>query len=137
MLYQAVMLLYLNDHGLSPSPSSPKYLCTYALISCCYAPIPGVPLTTRQPSETYEYRVLRYHTHMSHISRPISIYFSYKEPFSYNILQEFDVQLFYTFTCQNILKLDCYNIFYKMLLKATTRPSSYSRHRRSAVFSCT
>ena len=32
--------------------------------------------------------------------------------FFYNILQEFDVQLFYTFTCQNILKQDCSNIFY-------------------------
>ena len=31
----------------------------------------------------------------------------------YNILQEFDVQLFYTFTCQYILKLDYSNIFYK------------------------
>ena len=79
----------------------------------CDAPILGVPLITRQPAETCEYWVLRYHTHMSHISRPISVYFSYKQPFSYNILQEFDVQLFYTFTCQNILKLDCSNIFYK------------------------
>ena len=41
------------------------------------------------------------------------IYFSYKYTNAYNILQEFDVQLFYTFTCQNILKLDCSNIFYK------------------------
>ena len=39
--------------------------------------------------------------------------FSYKYTNSYNILQEFDVQLFYTFTCQHILKLDCFNIFYK------------------------
>ena len=77
------------------------------------APIPGVSLTTCQPANTCDYLVLRYHTHMSHISRPISIYFSYKQPFSYNILQEFIVQLFYTFTCQNILKLDCSNIFYK------------------------
>ena len=41
----------------------------------CDAPIPGVPLTTHQPAETSEYRLLRYHTHMSHISRPISIFF--------------------------------------------------------------
>ena len=41
------------------------------------------------------------------------------------------------FTCQKILKLDNSNIFYKMLLKATTRPSSYSQPRRSAIFSCT
>ena len=132
-----MMLLYLNDHGLSPSPSSPRYSCTYAPIPCCEAPVPRVPLTTHQPTKTCEYRVLRYHTHMSHISRLISAYFSYKEPFSYNILQEFDVQLFYTFTCQNILKLDYSNIFLKMLPKATTWPSSYSRPRRSVVFSCT
>ena len=87
----------------------------YAILvpASCDAPIPGVSLTTCQPTETCEYQVLRYHTHMSHISRPISIYFSYKYPISYDILQEFDVQLFYTFTCQNILKLDCSNIFYK------------------------
>ena len=97
----------------------------------CDAPIPGVPLITRQPAETYEYRVLQYHTHMSHTSRPIYA------NFSHNNLQEFDVQLVYTFTCQDILKLDCSNIFYKILLKAKTRPSSYSRPRRSVVFSCT
>ena len=81
--------------------------------SICDAPFSGVPFTTRQPAKTCEYRVLKHHTHMSHISRPISVYFSYKQPFSYNSLQEFDVQLFYTFTCQNIFKLDCSNIFYK------------------------
>ena len=37
-LYQAVMLLYLNDHGLSPNPSSPRYSCSYALIPSCDAP---------------------------------------------------------------------------------------------------
>ena len=41
----------------------------------CDAPIPGVPLTTRQSVETCGYRVLRYHTHMAHTSRPISINF--------------------------------------------------------------
>ena len=49
--------------------------------SVCDAPNPGVPLTTRQPMETCEYRVLRYHTHMSHTSRPISIYYSYNNLF--------------------------------------------------------
>ena len=43
----------------------------------CDAPIPEVPLTTHQPAETSEYQLLRYHTHMSHISRPISIFLSY------------------------------------------------------------
>ena len=47
-------------------------------VNICGAPILGVLLTTRQPAETYEYRVLQYHTHMSHISRPITVYFSYK-----------------------------------------------------------
>ena len=37
-------------------------------------PIPAVLLTTRQPAETCGYRVPRYHTHMSHISRPILAY---------------------------------------------------------------
>ena len=36
--------------------------------------IPGVPLTTRQPEETCGYHVPRYHTHMSHIPRPIPTY---------------------------------------------------------------
>ena len=36
--------------------------------------ISGVLLTTRQPAETCGYRVPRYHTHMSHISRPIPAY---------------------------------------------------------------
>ena len=36
--------------------------------------IPGVSLTTRQPSKTCGYQVPRYHTHMSHISRPIPAY---------------------------------------------------------------
>ena len=43
----------------------------------------------------------------------LSVYFSYKYTNSYNILQQFDVQLLYTFTCQNVLKLNCSNIFYK------------------------
>ena len=34
----------------------------------------GVPLTTLQPAETCGYRVPRYHTHMSHVSRPIPAY---------------------------------------------------------------
>ena len=85
----------------------------FCTISNCDTPIPGVPLTTRQLAETCRYRVPRYHTHMSHISRLISILFSHNYPISYNILQEFDVPLFYTFTCQIILKLDCSNIFYK------------------------
>ena len=34
---------------------------------------PGVPLTTHQPVETCEHQVLRYHIHISHISRPISV----------------------------------------------------------------
>ena len=105
-------LLYV---GMGIEPPSPyeiksKYL---EMEYKCDTPIPGVPLTTRQPTKTCEYRVLRYPTHMSHILRPISIYFSYKYPISYDILQEFDVQIFYTFTYQNILKLDCSNIFYK------------------------
>ena len=33
----------------------------------CDSPIPGVPLTTRQPAETCKYRVSRYHTHFLHI----------------------------------------------------------------------
>ena len=41
--------------------------------SFCDTPISGVPLTTRQPAETCEYRVSRYHTHLSHIWRPISV----------------------------------------------------------------
>ena len=39
----------------------------------CDAPIPGVPLTTRQPAETCGYRVPRYHAHMSHILRPLPV----------------------------------------------------------------
>ena len=44
----------------------------------CDTPIPGVPLTTRQPTETYKYRVSRYHTHLSHILRPILAYLIHK-----------------------------------------------------------
>ena len=33
----------------------------------------GVSVKTRQPAETYGYQVPRYHAHMSHILRPISI----------------------------------------------------------------
>ena len=36
----------------------------------CDGPIPGVPLITCQPAKTCEYRVSRYHTHLSHIWRP-------------------------------------------------------------------
>ena len=60
-LYQAMMLLYRNDHGLSPSPSSPKYSCTYALIPSCDTPKPGGLVDRRQPAETC----------VSHIMRPI------------------------------------------------------------------
>ena len=70
----------------------------------------------------------------------------YRDPFLYNflIINPFLIKIHkslmynsYTlFTCQNILKLDYSIIFYKMLLKATTWPSSYSRPQRSAVFSC-
>ena len=42
--------------------------------SLCDTPILGVPLNTRQPAETCGYRVPRYHTHMSHMSRPIPAY---------------------------------------------------------------
>ena len=41
---------------------------------CCENLIPGVPLTTRQLAKTCGYGVPRYHTHMSHISRPIPAY---------------------------------------------------------------
>ena len=40
-------------------------------------------------------------------------------------IQDLNVQLFYI---PKYMKLHCSNIFYKMFLKATTRPSSYS-HR--------
>ena len=40
----------------------------------CAAPNPGVSLTTGQPKKTCRYRVPRYHTHMSQISRPIPTY---------------------------------------------------------------
>ena len=35
---------------------------------------PGVPLATRLPTKICRCRVPRYHTHMSHISRPIPAY---------------------------------------------------------------
>ena len=44
----------------------------------CDTPIPGVPLTTRQPAETCGYRVSRYHTHLSHILRLIPAYLIHK-----------------------------------------------------------
>ena len=50
-LYQDVMFLFLNDSGLSPSPPSPRYSYTYALIPSCDAQNWGVSLTTRQPVE--------------------------------------------------------------------------------------
>ena len=61
-IYQVVMLLYLNDHGLSPSPSSPRYSCTYALIPSCDTQKPGGPVDHRQPTETYESHTMRTHT---------------------------------------------------------------------------
>ena len=64
----------------------------YTQIPCCEKPKsggPGVRLTTLQLTE--------------YLWFPFYIYiFSYKYKNSYNILQEFDVQLFDTFTCQNI-----------------------------------
>ena len=54
--------------------------------------------------------------------------------FFFFFIQELNVQLFYI---PKYMKLHCSNIFYKMFLKATTRPSSYSRPRGSAVFLCT
>ena len=44
----------------------------------CDTPIPGVPLTTRQPVETRKYRVSRYHTYLSHILRLIPAYLIHK-----------------------------------------------------------
>ena len=60
----------------------------------CDTPIPGVLLTTRQPVETCEYRVSRYHTHLSHILKPIPAYLIPKYTKIYDRL--FNQQSFYT-----------------------------------------
>ena len=49
-------------------------------------PIPGVPLTTRQPAKTCGYRVSRYHTHLSHVLRPIPAYLIHKYTKIYDML---------------------------------------------------
>ena len=45
--------------------------------------------------------------------------------------------MYFSFTYPKYMKLYCSNIFLQKLFKVTTRPSSYSRPRGSAVFLCT
>ena len=79
---------------------APKFGGPYTQIPCCDTPKSG---GLADNSSTHRIFVVAF----------LYINISYKYTNSYNILQEFDVQLFYTFTCQNILNLYCRNIFLK------------------------
>ena len=63
-------MVHIPCNGFKISlPSKFRDATIVNLIRVCEAPIPRVPLITRQPAENYGYRVSRYHTHMSHILR--------------------------------------------------------------------
>ena len=69
----------MGENGESGTVT-PHILAKYAAFTKrdCDTPIPGVPLTTRQPAKTCGYRVSRYHTHLSHVLRLITAYLIHK-----------------------------------------------------------
>ena len=69
-------------------------MCVCVCVCVCDGLILGVPLTTRQLVETYGYRVSRYHTHLSHILRPIPAYLIHKYTQIYDRL--FNLQSIYS-----------------------------------------
>ena len=64
----------------------------------CDTPIPGIPLITRQPTETCGYWVSRYHIHLSHVLRPISAYLIHNYTKIYDRL--FNQQSIYSYFIQ-------------------------------------
>ena len=79
-------------------------------------------------------RLFDVHAGQSHSQGLISLFFSYKHTTSHNIIQDFDIQLFYK---PKYVKIDFPNIFYKHSVQGhnpTLFTLTASKERRPLVY---